>query len=439
MDSLKLSVKYEPLFKWLSCLPDDELYNVDTVVITGGRNSQKSFGVGTWSCVAAKDFVHRILYTRYTLTSAQDSIIPEFTEKIEMLNAHSAFSVTKDRIEGIKNKSKVVFKGIKTSSGNQTASLKSLKDFSVFVLEEAEEMPSFDNWDKIKKSIRAKDVRNLSILLLNPTTKTHWIYEEFFEDRGVESGFNGVVGNVLYIHSNYLDMERELIADNIWNDFEDKRIAYEIYEQCPKDDREKLDRRIIKSALYYKHVVLGGWLDNAEGVIFEDWEFGEFDSSLQFGFGQDFGFSVDPTTLVKVAVNKKHKRIYVDECFGKAGMSTDDIYEADLRHAGFEKEVIADSAEPRLISEVKAKGINIKKCIKGPGSVTAGIKAMQGYKIIVTNRSTGVAKELNNYVWHDKKSGTPVDLWNHYIDAIRYYAYRVISGKINNNEDFFAG
>lgn len=434
MDSINLSVKYEPLFEWLSCLPESELYQVDTVIITGGRNSQKSFGVGTWSCVAAKDFVHRILYTRYTLTSAQDSIIPEFTEKIEMLNAHGSFNVTKDRIEGINNKSKVVFKGIKTSSGNQTASLKSLKDFSVFVLEEAEEMPSFDNWDKIKKSIRAKDVRNLSILLLNPTTKTHWIYEEFFEDRGVSEGFNGVVGNVLYIHSTYLDMDRELIADSIWNDFEAKRQDYLQYISIDKDLRESLPRKMIKNALYYKHVVLGGWLDNAEGVVLENWSWGEFDESIPYGFGQDFGFSIDPTTLVKCAVNKKHKKIYVKECFGKSHMSTNDIYTENLRYAGFDKEIIADSAEPRLISEIKAKGINIKECVKGAGSITAGIKALQDYEIIVSPCSIQIGKELNNYVWHDKKSNTPIDAYNHRIDAIRYYCYRLIKGVIQDDE-----
>lgn len=435
MISLSLSVKYEPLFEWLYCLKylDKEetvvnpLWKVDTVIITGGRNSQKSFAVGTWCCVAAKDCTHRILYTRYTLTSAQDSIIPEFNEKINMLNAHEAFDVTKDRITGRNGKSKVVFKGIKTSSGNQTASLKSLKDFSVFVLEEAEEMPNFEDWDKIKKSIRAKDVRNLNILLLNPTTKTHWIYEEFFEGMGVSEGFNGIVENVLYIHSTYLDMERDLIADNIWNDFEDKRKAHEIYINTPKDQREKLDPKIVKKALYYKHVILGGWLDNADGVVFENWSWGEFDDSLPFGFGQDFGFSIDPTTLVKCAVNKKHKKIYVKECFGKPGLSTTDIYNLNLRYAGFNGSIIADSAEPRLISEVRDMGINIEACIKGPGSVTAGIKALQEYEIIVDPSSTEIGKELNNYVWHDKKSNVPVDAFNHRIDPIRYYCYPIIS------------
>lgn len=427
MDGIEISHRYENIWKWLLTTDkNDPLYKVDTIIVTGGRNSQKSFGVGTAICVATKDFNHRALYTRYTLTAAQDSIIPEFTEKINLLNAHNCFEVVKDRIKGVYNKSKIVFKGIKTSSGNQTANLKSLKDFSMFVLEEAEEMPSFDNWDKIRKSIRATDVRNLSILILNPTTKTHWIYEEFFEGMGIQEGFNGIKDNVMYIHTTYLDMPRKFIADNIFNDFDTKRKAYEAWLSTPKLERDKLDAKIIKMALYYKHVVMGGWLDNAEGVIFDNWSVGEFDDSLPFGFGQDFGFSIDPTTLVKCAVNKKHKKIYVKECYGKAGMSTNDIYVQNLFHAGQDKEIIADSAEPRLISEVKSMGLNIKQCIKGPGSITAGIKAIQDYEIIVHPDSKEIIKELNNYVWHDKKSGTPVDAFNHYIDAIRYYVYPII-------------
>ena len=425
--SLIISEKYEPLFEWLSCLDDSELSKVDTVVCTGGRYSQKSFAVGTFACVATKDFNHRVLYTRYTLTSAKDSIVPEFNEKIDLLNCHSSFEVSNDRIVGVSNSSKIVFKGIKTSSGNQTANLKSLKDFSIFVLEEAEEMPDFESWDKIKKSIRALDVRNLNVLILNPATKTHWIFTEFFEDKGVEEGFNGVVDNILYIHTTYLNMERQYIPNSIFLDFEDKRLAHEIYINTPKLDRDKLDSKIVKKANYYKHTVLGGWLDNAEGVVFDNWSWGAFDDSLPFGFGQDFGFSIDPTTLVKCAVNKKHKKIYVKECFGKAGLSTNGIYLLNLRFAGTDKEIVADSAEPRLISEINEKGLNIHRCIKGAGSVKAGIKALQDYEIIVSPCSTEIGKELNNYVWHDKKSGTPIDAFNHRIDPIRYYCYPIIS------------
>lgn len=426
MSELRLSEKYEPMFQWLEAEYGDELYKVDTLIETGGRYSQKSFATGTFSCVATKDFNHRVLYTRYTLTSAQDSIIPEFNEKIDILGAEDAFEVTKDRIIGKHNKSKIVFKGIKTSSGNQTANLKSLKDFSIFVLEEAEEMPDFESWDKIVKSIRALDVRNLNILILNPAVKTHWIYTEFYEDRGVQEGFNGIKDNVLYIHTDYTDIDREFIPDSIFDDFEKKRIDFELWSSTPKEDRDKLPKKVIKNALYYKHVVKGGWLDNAEGVVLENWSIGEYNESIPFGFGQDFGFSIDPTTLVKCAVDKKHKKIYVKECFGKPGMSTNDIYLANLFHAGNNGEIIADSAEPRLISEQSALGLNIKPCIKGAGSVTAGIKALQDYEIIVDPSSTEIVKELNNYVWHDKKSGVPVDAFNHRIDPIRYYCYPLI-------------
>lgn len=429
MSAVKLSEKFEPMFRWLVAERGDPLFEVDTIIVTGGRFSQKSFAVGTWSCTAAKDFVHRVLYTRYTLTSAKDSIIPEFVEKIDILNSGINFSIQKDRITSTEHKAKIVFKGLRTSSGKQTASLKSLKDFSMFVVDEGEEIPTFEEWQKIKLSIRATDVRNVSVIMLNPALKTHWIYEEFFEALGVQPGFNGIVGNVLYIHTTYIDVEREYIPANIWADFMEKKKAYDQYQATPKDDRDNLPRRLIKNALYYKYAILGGWLDSAEGVILEDWEYGLFDESLPFAFGQDFGYSSDPTTLVKCAVDNKRKMIYVKACFGKPGMSTEAIYLANLFHAGPKGLITADSQEARLIDEVKAKGINMKKAKKGPGSVKAGLKAMMGYKIIVDHSSPEIAVELNSYVWHDKKAGVPVDLWNHYIDAIRYCVHPLI-GKV---------
>lgn len=390
--------------------------DVDTVIITGGRNSQKSFAVGTWACIGAKDFEYNTLYTRYTLTSAEDSIIPEFSEKIELLGAEKYFNVKSNRIDGI-NKSKIVFKGVKTSSGNQTAGLKSLKNFNVFILEEAEEMPDFDTWDKVKKSIRSNTKRNLSILILNPTTKTHWIYEEFFEDRAVNEGWNGVKGNVMYIHSSYLDMDAELVAPNLLADFEDKRLAYEEWIKLPKNKRDISPLK--KKAKYYKHTVLGGWLEKSEGVIFENWEIGDYEHSDYELFGQDYGFSNDPTTLARVHVCKKRKKIFIkEECY-QTRMKTDDVYEVMNEVCGGTK-VVGDSAEPRLITELYDRGINIVPAIKGAGSIKEGIAFMLDYDLIVDPSSENLIKELNNYSWSNKKSGTPIDAHNHLIDAIRY-------------------
>lgn len=408
---IELSHKYQPLFELLQ----NEHPQVDTVIITGGRFSQKSFAVGTFSCVATKDFNHRILYTRYTLTSAEDSIVPEFQEKIDLLNAEKSFHIVKDRIVGLNNNSKIVFKGIKTSSGNQTASLKSLKDFSMFIVEEAEELPNFDDWDKVKKSIRVKDVRNLSILLLNPTTKTHWIYTDFFEDRGVQEGFNGIVDNVLYIHTTYLDMNRAFIPDTIFADFEDKRLAYEEWIKLPKSEQDNSPLK--KKAKYYKHTILGGWLEKSEGVIFENWSIGEFRETELTRWGSDFGYSNDPTTLVKVSIDKGNEVIYLrEECY-KTRMTTEDIAKV-MEHRCGKELIIVDSAEARLIAELKGLGLNVKGAVKG--KIKDGIALLQNYDLVVSPCSVNLIKELNNYSWSDKKSETPIDKWNHLLDAIRY-------------------
>lgn len=424
---LRISEKYEPLFEWFECDHDEShpLYKVDTVVVTGGRNSQKSFAVGTGMCIAAKDWARSVLYTRYTMATTEDSIIPEFKEKIDILNCESSFDILKDRVNTVDGKAKIVFKGIKTSSGNQTASLKSLKGFSVFVLEEAEEMPDYESWDKIKKSIRAEK-RNLNILILNPATKEHWIYKEFFEERGIEAGYNGIVGNVLYVHSTYLDMEREHIADNIWEEFEESRESYEQIKDLTEDEVIKLEvskPRLVKLGRYYKHSVLGGWLDKAEGVIFTNWRWGTFEEVSPSVWGQDFGFSTDPSTLVRTSIDKKRKRLYVKLYLYKPKLKTSEIFDINSDNAG-NGLIYGDSAEPRLISELKGLGNNIKATVKGQGSVTAGIAIMQDFnEIVVDPESIELGKEFNNYVWHDKKSKIPVDAYNHAIDAIRYAVY----------------
>src|SRR5690606_31928598 len=100
-------------------------------------------------------------------------------------------------------------------------------------------------------------------------------------------------------------------------------------------------------------------------------------------------------------------------------MVTSDIVES-MRHHAKGKLIIGDSAEPRLIEEIKRQGVNIEAAVKGQGSITAGIAIMQDYTLVVDPSSTNLIKELNNYVWNDKKSGVPVDAYNHCIDAARY-------------------
>ena len=113
---VKINEKYTPIF-----YSDSRYY-----VITGGRGSAKSYTVNMFLLALTYEVGHTILFTRYTLTSAHVSIIPEFLEKIEQLENYSDFHITKDEIVNLRTGSKIICKGSNTSSGTQTASLKSL-------------------------------------------------------------------------------------------------------------------------------------------------------------------------------------------------------------------------------------------------------------------------------------------------------------------------
>ena len=162
------------------------------------------------------------------------------------------------------------------------------------------------------------------------------------------------------------------------------------------------------------------------GAVFSSWTVGEFMETDLMGYGQDYGFSQDPTTLIHCSISRKKKTIYLRECFYTPGLSTGEIYDLNLKHCGREL-IVGDSAEPRLISELKMRGLNIVNSIKGQGSVTSGISLMLEYTIIIDPESENVIKEFNNYQWVNKTNKTiPKDDWNHAIDAARYFITQVL-------------
>lgn len=392
---IDLNKKYIPLF-----VSDSRYF-----VITGGRGSGKSFALNSFLLLLTYEVGHVILFTRYTLVSAHISIIPEFVEKIEMAGLEQDFTITKDEIVNNRTKSKILFKGIKTSSGTQTANLKSLSGVTTFVLDEAEELVDEDVFDKIDLSVRHNTKQNRVILILNPTTKEHFIYQRFFESKGVEAGSSLTKQDTTYIHTTYLD------------NFENLSDSFITQIESLKEQNKKK----------FKHQILGGWLDKAEGVVFTNWSFGNFNpDNLQTSFGQDFGFSIDPTTLVEVAIDKSKRKIYVKEHLYKPKLTTSEIAVINKQVCGGSL-IVADSAEPRLIAELSSQRCNIVATEKGAGSITAGLALMQDFEIVLEHNSQNIAKELNNYIYSDKKSGLVVDNYNHAIDAIRYNVFYHLS------------
>lgn len=242
-NDIEISYKFEPLFELLN---DNSSPEVDTVVLTGGRGSSKSFNVSVLSLIGVVEYAWKILYSRFTNVSIKDSIKEEVSGKIETLNYENRLIDNEYRIESKERQGFISFKGIKTGSKGQTANLKSLSGFNCFIVDEAEEIPSLEVFKKVFYSIRSVDRRNISILILNPTTKEHWIYQEFFEKKEIPDGFCGIIDNILYIHSSYLDVNPKFIPENIKKD----------YERLKLDNEEE-----------YNNVVLGGWKTDIEGVL----------------------------------------------------------------------------------------------------------------------------------------------------------------------------
>ena len=308
------------------------------------------------------------------------------------MNRAANFEQSGNTLKNVFSGNEIVFKGLQTSSGDQTASLKSLTGVSCWVLDEAEELTDEAKFDKIDLSFRKKGVQTRIILILNPSSKAHWIYRRFFESKGVSEGFTGIHGDTTYIHTTYKDNERNLDQSFL-------NRANELKTNNP---------------IKYNHIMLGGWLDTVDGVIYKNWKYGDFDDSLPFSYGMDFGFSPDPDVLIKVAIDNKRKVIYVKEEFGCNGLTPSEL-KTKVRAIVGRNVVIADCAEPRLIQDIKNGGVNIVAISKG--TIIEGIKLVQDYEMIVHHSSTKIAEELNNYC---EKNGKPIDMYNHRLDAIRY-------------------
>ncbi len=185
------------------------------------------------------------------------------------------------------------------------------------------------------------------------------------------------------------------------------------------------------NAEYYK-IYGEGQPGNNIGTIFSINVIDEIPEGATFlAFGMDYGFTVDPSTLV--TVSRKDNNLYLDELLYRTGMVTGDIINYLKSLDIGRNEIWADSAEGRLIEEIYRAGFNIKPVKKGPDSVRMGIDLMMNYKLWVTKRSHNMIREFSEYVWMIDKNGNfenkPVDYSNHCIDAVRYVVMETLTHK----------
>lgn len=389
---IELSEKFKPLIK------EKSRYNI----ITGGRGSSKSFSVSVYLLLKTFEENQVILFSRYTMTSAYISVIPEFLEKIEMLDLLEFFDINKTEIVNKSTESKIIFKGLKTGSKLQTANLKSIAGLTIWVLDEAEELNDELLFDDIARSVRKKGIENKIILIFNPPTKSHWTYKRFFVDKGIEPGSNITNDNITYIHTTYLDNK-----ENISKDYVDE--ANELKLTNPNK---------------WQRVFGGSYRDKAEGVVFKNWELGEFPIDKHIEYGLDFGFSQDPSALIAVHIDRDLKKVYCKELLYQTGLTPSDLANIIKEMKLGRNLIIADNARPDIIEEIKRKLINIKGGSKV--KLAERIQLMKDYQFIIDPYSKNLIEELNNYAWDKNYDDRPIDDFNHLIDALAYiFTYRI--------------
>lgn len=396
MSKIKLLPIYKPLFR-----SDLSKKGIRYIIVTGGRASAKSFH--TMTSIANKLTLPNqvALISRYTMVSANISVIPEFVSKIEMFGREKEFHTTKTDVYHKKTKSRAMFRGIKTSSGIQTAKLKSIEGLNLFVVDEAEEFLDFNEFDKIDNSIRTKDADNLVMVVMNPSYKDHWCYQKFIKEKREDT---------IHIHSTYLDNIQNLDSSFL----------------------SKAQREQEKDPKRFNHIYLGEWLDFSEDLIFPHYkEYEEDPTNFDFQhLGQDFGYKTDVSATVKVT--KKGNALYLRELIYQLGLLNKPLAEL-LKPITKDMIVVCDTSPSQNIDELRGFDVPAVPAKKGPGSVEWGLQAMQGMDIFIHKDSHNLKREFSKYRWSKKSDGSyqlntlgqrvPVqNVDDHAIDSSRYAA-----------------
>ena len=229
--------------------------------------------------------------------------------------------------------------------------------------------------------------------------------------------------NEFWVHELVNDSNAEFLKLNyLDNEALDENIIFEIEKAKEK----------AKTSAYWRNwwSVYGlGEIGNLQGVVFDNWkQIDEVPEDAKLlGYGLDFGYSADPTAIVSVHL-WNGKRIVNEVCY-QTRLVNEEVANKLPKH----ELVIADSAEPKSIEEIRRLGYQIKGATKGKDSILFGIQLMQNQDYLVTSSSLNLIKELRGYVWDTDKTGKqlnkPKGGQDHLIDALRYHEQENLSNK----------
>lgn len=378
------------------------------LIVKGGRGSKKSTTAALKIIYTMmKQPLTNALVIRRVFNTLRDSCFQQLKWAVERLQVSHLWKFTLSPLEAVylPTGQRILFRGL--DDPMSITSITVDKGYINLVwFEEFYQVEKEDDFNKIDMSIRGEmepGYYKQIIMTFNPWSEKHWIKRRFFDNPD----------------SNTLALTT----------------TYKCNEWLGPDDIALFESMKVNNPRRYRIEGEGEW-GVSQGLIYTNVSEREFDVlevSKRPGttsiFGLDFGYTNDPTAFICGIVDEKAKELYIyDEHYEKA-MTNSDIAKM-IKYKGYAKEqIIADSAEPKSIEEIKRAGIpRIKAAAKGKDSILNGIQLIQDYKLIVHPKCENTLLELSNYIW-DTKDGAminkPIDDYNHLLDALRYGMERI--------------
>lgn len=399
---ISFCAKYKPLFRKA---------RTRYKIVTGGRGSGKSYAISSALVCDTYNDSYNTLFTRYTMVAAHDSIIPEFSDKVDLFGLANDFHITRKDVLNTASGAGILFRGLMVSSKNQVARLKSIAKVKRLILDEAQELDDEELFDTIDFSIRTTEVDNELWLVWNPPRdRNHWIYRRFFKEAGVDITFNGIVGDVEYIYTTYLDNIRNL----------DASFLAQAYKMRERD----LDK--------YRNIFLGIPVGYKEGQIYR-WKAmpeSEWEPTRQaLCYGVDWGYTNDQTAVVRVDFDQDSNTVYLKQVMYAKEMQPRDVAKAikadmEARQCGHSVLIYCDPARPEHIAELRRHNLSACKAVNKnkPGR----IYYLQGFTVFYDGEDIGAEADGYSFKPHpmDKTQFTnePEDGNDHLMDAANYGA-----------------
>ena len=339
------------------------------------------------------------LVVRKTNRSIRHSVYQLIINLISEYNLNKYFTINKNDMSiTCTTGSRLITSGL-----DDVEKLKSISGINRIWVEEASEISEGD-FSQLDLRMRGHNPYGHQMTLtFNPISELHWIKRKFF-DVGMKDSF---ILKTTYKDNAFLDQ------------------AY----------IDRLERLVDEDLQFHRIYTLGEW-GSLGNLIFTNWEKQDL-SQVQASFdnihnGLDWGFADDPLAFIRCHYDSTRRTLYIFDELHMKGAHNDESA-AEVLNLISREIVICDSAEPKSIADYKRHGVNALPSKKGPGSVEHGVRWLQGQKIIVDEKCINTIKELSSYKWREDKDGNiqpkPVDLNNHFIDALRYALEPVMSEK----------